>query len=351
MMLAGVRIALLARCGLLAACGFLLPADGPARAASRPAGAAVSSLTLGGVEYTDLSAFCARFGFSAPAINNRQVVFKSAWTTLALEINSREQRINGVRVFFGEPLRTSRGRVMISRIDADLLLAPILRPGFEQARVPALRTIILDPGHGGRDSGMVNQRLRLMEKTLTLDTARRTARLLEAQGFRVILTRKGDSYVDLEQRAALIEKHRADLFISLHFNAVESGADRVTGIETFTLTPRRQFSTGDSARTGTAAAARANPGNLHDHWNTVLGYTLHRQLRDDLQASDRGLKRARFKVLTLARCPAVLVEAGYLSHEGEARKIATPAHRQKIAAAVADGVKAYAGLLAAARKQ
>lgn len=348
MMLAGVRIAWLAGCGLLTACGLLQLSEASARAATDSGYPVVS---LGGVEYIDLNAFCARFGFSAAPLRNHKIVFKSAWTTLELEVNSREQSINGVRVFFGEPLRTSRGRAMVSRIDADLLLAPILRPGLDQAKVPALRTIILDPGHGGRDSGMVNPRLKLREKVLTLDTARRTARLLEAQGYRVILTRTGDSYVDLDKRAAFVARHRADLFISLHFNAVESSAHQVTGIETFTLTPQRQFSTGDSSRKGAADAARQNPGNLHDHWNTVLGYTLHRGLRDDLQAADRGLKRARFKVLTLAQCPSVLLEAGYLSHDGEARKIASPAYRQKIAAAVANGVKAYANLLAAAEKR
>lgn len=348
---------LASRCSLLTALGLLFLTDavtreGAGATAGRATGAALPGVLLNGVEYVDLGALCARFGFSAPdSIRDRKIVFQSSWTKLELEIDSRDQRINGVRVFFGEPLRMSGGRAMVSRIDADLLLAPILRPGVDQAKVPPLRTIILDPGHGGRDTGMINTRLKLFEKSLTLDTARRTARLLEAQGYRVILTRKGDTYLDLDQRAALIERHRADLFISLHFNAVEAGADRVTGVETFTLTPRRQFSTGDHARAGVTDAAKANPGNLNDHWNTVLGYAMHRRLRDDLQASDRGLKRARFKVLTLARCPAVLVEAGYLSNDSEARKIAMPAYRQKVAAAVANGVRTYAALLEAARKR
>jgi N-acetylmuramoyl-L-alanine amidase len=134
----------------------------------------------------------------------------------------------------------------------------------------------------------------------------------------------------------------------VHYNSVESGADRVTGIEVYTLTPQFQFSHSDPGRTDSTVGI-ANLGNQHDHWNALLGYTLQRELLTKLKASDRGLKRGRLAVLRLAPCPAVLVEAGFLSNDEEAKKIATPAYRQQVAEAIADAVRQYANTIAGVR--
>jgi N-acetylmuramoyl-L-alanine amidase len=96
-------------------------------------------------------------------------------------------------------------------------------------------------------------------------------------------------------------------------------------------------------------AKSAGLGNRFDHWNTAASYAMHRELIENLKVSDRGLKRARWKVLVLAPCPATYVEAGYLSNDGEARKVATPAYRQKLAEGISSGVKAYAATLAQLR--
>ena len=137
------------------------------------------------------------------------------------------------------------------------------------------------------------------------------------------------------------------MFISVHFNAVGSNVERVSGSETYTMTPQYQRSASETRRDSMDAIA--NPGNVNDRWNSIIGYHMQRSMLNNLKTSDRGLKHGRLAVLRLARCPAVLVEAGFLSNTAEARKIATPAYRQKIAQALADGVKAYAGALAAAR--
>lgn len=328
-------------------------AEPPPRAApSRPSAARpVETIRLNGSEYVSLEGFLGSFGLQPRAAKTagKRVAFDGPEGAFEFEIDSRDSAANGVRFFLGDPVRVSKGRAWIARLDAELLVAPMLRPGANQARAPELRTIVLDPGHGGRDAGKINARLNLAEKNLTLDTAGRLKKLLEAQGFKVVLTRTEDRYVDLISRAEIAERNRADLFVSLHFNSVQSGAERTTGIEVFTLTPQFQFSTSDPAREDQAEARKSNPGNRFDHWNTVLGYSMHREMLRALDASDRGLKRARLKVLVLAPCPAVLVEAGYLSNDAEARKIATPAHRQKIAEAVAGGVRNYAAALAEVR--
>ena len=263
------------------------------------------------------------------------------------EVGSREFSIDGARAFLGEAIRMPQKKALISRIDAERFVGPILRPSAA-GPAPALRVIALDAGHGGRDSGKVNPRLKVSEKTLTLDMVNRMKPLLEKQGYRVVLTRTEDRFVELAERAEIADRAGADLFISVHFNSVESGAERVTGVEVFTMTPQHQLSTDQNPD---SQASKANPGNLYDGWNAVLGHCLHKAMLDDMKVPDRGLKHGRLAVLRLSSCPAALVEAGYLSHPDETRKLMKPAYRQQIAEALADGVSNYARALESARKK
>jgi N-acetylmuramoyl-L-alanine amidase len=310
---------------------------------------------LAGADYVDALNFGARFGLKATGPVGLRLSLRGAFHRLDLEADSREAWLNGVRVFLGDPVRVHKGGLYLSRLDADKLLTPILQPGVGVILPAEVKTIMLDPGHGGHDPGMQNARLGLTEKTLTLDTVQRLKKLLEAQGFKVRLTRDSDRNLargkanDLRARVDAAAEAAADLFISVHYNSVESGADRVTGIEVYTLTPQFQFSHSDPGRADSTVGI-ANLGNRYDHWNALLGYTLHRELVTKLKASDRGLKRGRLAVLRLAPCPAVLVEAGFLSNDEEAKKIATPAYRQQVAEAIADAVRQYANTIAGVRK-
>lgn len=320
--------------------------------------AAVKSVRLGGVNYVGAESFGARFGLQASTSDHgRKLTLRSKWTTIEFEADSRECAVNDLRVFLGDATRVFRGDIVISQIDADKLITPMLLPGDDEKRIPDLRLIVLDPGHGGGDPGKENRRLGVNEKTLALDTAKRLQRALEQAGYKVIMTRTDDRQLgpdkvsDLQHRAEIANKAGADLFISLHYNAVEAGANRVTGVEVYTLTPQRQYSTADPEHEDDRGAAEFNPGNRYDHWNTVLGYQVHRKMIEDLHASDRGLKRARWAVLRNAECPAILIESGFLSNDSEARRIATPAYRQQIAEAIADGVQAYGNVIAGIRKQ
>lgn len=333
--------------------GLLLAAliAGPAvpvvlHAAPNQVAAAPSRVVVDGVTYVDAAAFFGRHGLKLKWLEaGRRQEFASSWTRVELEVDQREISLNGLRVFLGEAV-VLRGRSLyLPQIDADRLLGPILRP----SAIPdprRLRTIVIDAGHGGRDSGTLNAKLKLDEKTFTLDVARRLAGILGTGQWRVVLTRTDDRFIELRDRAEQATAAGADLFISIHFNAVEQGA-AVKGTETYILTPRHQRSTSSAKRA--AADAEEQPGNAHDRWNAVLGYQVHRHLLEKLGTADRGLKRARFAVLRLATCPAVLVEAGYLSNDDEARKIASERYRADIAEAVANAVKAYAAALATAR--
>lgn len=313
----------------------------PSRPAQNAAPSASAGVTLNGVAYVDVAEFAQRLGVkSAWLKKGERLALTRDGLRIEIQADSREIAVNGVRVFMGEGARLHQRTLRVSKIDAERLLTPLIHPGHGQNRQPPLKIIALDAGHGGRDPGKENRTLRVNEKTFTLDVVRRLEKLLEQQGYQVVLTRQSDTYVELGARADLATRAGADLFISVHFNSVGSDTQRVSGSETYTMTPRFQRSTIDNERD--ASDGIANPGNAHDHWNALLGYHVHRSLLQDLKTFDRGLKRGRLAVLRLATCPAVLVEAGYLSHDAEAKKIATSAYRQRIAQAIANGVSAYA---------
>lgn len=338
----------------------LRPGESPAAVAPAPASVPVpvATATVAGkrppavvrkkaAETLDVAVFAKQYGLSlAWTEPGKRLQLKGKGPVLEFEVGSREFSIGDTRAFLGEAIRMPQGKALISRIDAERFVGPIVRPS-SAGPAPALRTIVLDAGHGGKDSGKVNERQKVNEKTLTLDMVKRLKPLLEKQGYRVVLTRTDDRFIELADRVEIADKAGADLFLSVHFNSVEAGADRVTGVEVFTMTPQYQLSTDQDPDT---QASKANPGNLHDGWNSVFGQALHEAVLSDLKVPDRGLKHGRLAVLRLSSCPAALVEAGYLSHPEETRKLAQPAYRQQIAEALADGIQNYARAVESARK-
>jgi N-acetylmuramoyl-L-alanine amidase len=318
----------------------------PTRARPRHEVSAPAKVTLAGVNYTEARAVFSRLGFK-PAwdAKSRQLTLNSGATKLVFTADSREASVLGLRTFLGEPAVLHKGALYLTSIDLERFVLPILRPDRNAPR--PLRVIVIDAGHGGNDSGTRSADDKLLEKTFTLDVARRLQRLLAGSDWRVVMTRTDDRYIALPERAEMANAARADLFISIHFNAVANG-NAVRGTETYVLTPRFQRST-SSAKAGPDDRVE-HPGNRHDAWSAVLGYHMHRQLLSKLKTEDRGFKRARFAVLRLVNCPGVLVEAGYLSNAGEARRIAEPGYRGDIAEALASAVNAYAASLATAER-
>jgi N-acetylmuramoyl-L-alanine amidase len=227
--------------------------------------------------------------------------------------------------------------------------------------------VVLDPGHGGEKEGAVGPG-GVREKEVALQIARRVSARLKKQGGRVVLTRTGDVAVPLAQRAALANAERADLFVSIHLNAMPGAArSHARGVETYFL------SADASDASATAVAARENAdrlageaeidpndpvsGILQDLADTDalaassrLAYAVHERLVTRLGADDRGVKQAPFYVLAGARMPAVLLEVGFVSHVEESKKLATPAYQEQVAQAIADGVAAWRRATAQARR-
>jgi len=242
--------------------------------------------------------------------------------------------VDGVKVMLDDAIGFQRGHLTLSRRDYDKVFVPLF---WELPKDP-VRRILLDPGHGGKDTGKVNGPLKYHEKAATLDTAARLRLLLEKQGYELFFTRTKDVFLDLDDRAALAAKLGADLFISLHYNAGPAGDTSADGVETYCLTPAGQRSTNAGKAKSTTAA---EPGNRFDTANMALAWGIQRHLVKSTGADDRGVRRARFAVLRTLSCPGVLIEGGFMSSRKEGALIADAAYRQKIAEAVAAGIVDY----------
>ena len=333
------------------------PATPPApvrTAPTRPPAQLWPFTKLQGADYISVADLAKRYGlklaWEKPDL--ARTVADAQGVRFKFETNQRDCYLDGVRVFLGAPVLLHRDELWVSKLDVIKTVAPLLRPEDHVVQLPAPpKLILLDAGHGGADPGKQNLKLKLNEKDMTLDVVLRLKKLLEQRGYAVKLTRSEDvklatdQRTDLERRAGLANELKADLFISIHFNAVEPrDAARVMGSETYVMTPQFQFSSTDN--NGDSLTAKTFPGNRQDIANTVLGFHLHRSLLSGLKTSDRGFKRGRLRVLCFPDCPAALLEAAYLSNDTEAARVGTPEFRQRIAEAIADGVQDYSALLA-----
>jgi N-acetylmuramoyl-L-alanine amidase len=243
--------------------------------------------------------------------------------------------MNGVKFVFVDPVSTIGSKAYVSRMDLAKLIDPVLRPNY----IPNggnFQTVILDPGHGGKDPGATNSLG--TEAAYNLKVASRVRSLLEAQGFKVVMTRTSDRYLTLQQRVDLANAVREDaIFLSIHFN---SGGSSARGIETFTLSPPGVAHYG---RGFVPADNQVRAGNHHDSANIALATSVHGSLlyRLGKNTFDRGIKRARFSVLSGVRHPAILLEGGFMSHAQEARLIANEKYQAELANGVVDAVKKY----------
>ncbi len=224
------------------------------------------------------------------------------------------------------------GKWTISETDMGKTVIPLLR---NRAENPKPRRIMLDPGHGGQDGGAIGAAGHA-EKQINLKIAKLLRQELLKRGYQAELTRSDDRFIPLEERPRLAAIFKADIFISIHSNAQKSGS--INGIETYALTPRGAISTNGGI------PAPLYPGHRFDNSNILLATAIHRRMRSVCPYEDRGVRRAQFKVLTLAESPAALVECGYLSNRDEERLLSNDKYLKLIAGAIADGIEDYAGI-------
>ena len=194
--------------------------------------------------------------------------------------------------------------------------------------------VVLDPGHGGQDSGAMCGGV--LEKDLTLDVARRIDRLLNSEGIATLMTRVGDTYVSLADRAAFANRVRKCIFVSIHFN--EDNKPVASGVETY------------------YAAHQITAGSLLASWLPFLWRPLSDSPNPESQnlaalvqealvartrSIDRGTEARQFFVIANVTSPAILIEGGFLTNKEDISKLASEDYRDQIAAAVADGILHY----------
>jgi N-acetylmuramoyl-L-alanine amidase len=253
----------------------------------------------------------------------------------------------------------TRGRPAAPEPLPDVASAPpsgAPEPGRPAVLPPGLRrvhTVVVDAGHGGSDPGAIGPG-GLREKDVTLAVALELERRLAARGFRVVMTRRGDATVSLEERTALAEGVGGDVFVSIHVNAAPR--KQANGIETYYLDRTHERHT-------LRVAARENgvpPGALDPLQRAVAGLrvsevgassamlarTVHGELIRGVQGAfgdvaNLGVKQGPFHVLFLSSAPSILVEVGFLTHRGEAKRLGSRWYRQVLAEHLARGLAQY----------
>ena len=227
--------------------------------------------------------------------------------------------------------------------------------GFSIARQLGLSVsrIVIDPGHGGHDPGVLGKGLD--EATLVLDVALRLEKLLQKeQGVEVVLTRRTDVYVPLEERTEIANRQHADMFLSIHANA--SRNEDARGVETFYLS----FASSPDAEAVAARENSASTREMHQLPDLIKTITLNNKLdesrdlanmvqdalvtnlrKSNRQIRSRGVKKAPFVVLIGAAMPSVLAEISFVSNRQELALLKTPAYRQKIADSLLAAVSKY----------
>jgi N-acetylmuramoyl-L-alanine amidase len=297
---------------------------------------ALETIRIGGKEYVRLSDWAKARDASIRWVKQEETLqMTNRRARILLTIDSRQAEINGVAMWLLFPTVYRDSKVYLAQVDAQTTLLPLLSPPKNRGGVN-IKSICLDPGHGGKDPGnMVGSN---QEKKYTLLLAQELRDQLKRAGIKVSLTRSSDNFIELPERPELAKRRGADLFVSLHFNATGSSQNTVRGAEVYCLTPAGAPST--NAR-GEGSGAGWFAGNRFNDKNMFLAYQLQKSLTKSLGVEDRGVHRARFAVLRDAVMPAVLIEGGFMSHPSEGRKIFEAAYRKEMARAIVNGLMAY----------
>ena len=259
-------------------------------------------------------------GSAARAVGNGTV-------TLIFGPGPSELSIHGLRCTLSHPtLPDDKGDILVSKTDLLALIDPVLRPTYIANR-RLVKTVILDPGHGGHDAGTVTDHVR--ESHVSLMVASKLATELKKRGMEVLLTRDANHHVSDQSRVDMASRTADAIFISLHVN---SGRSDVRGVETYTVTPAEE-------------ETEKRPANEYDAANAALAVALQASMVHKAEAKDGGVRRARYSLLSSLNCPAALVELGYATNAEEAEKLNDDEYQSRLAQALADGVAAFSAVM------
>lgn len=290
---------------------------------------------IDGREYVSVESIKSFYSFTRISRSGGSVVLDNPKVKMQLKVGGYDCLMNNVKFVFSHLIVAQGEKVFVSRVDLGKLIDPVLRPNFIP-NAGDFRTVILDPGHGGKDPGATNPFG--TEARYNLKVSGMIKKKLEEKGYKVVMTRNSDIYQSLQERVDFANAIKENaVYVSVHFN---SGGRSARGVETFTLSPPGVSHYGSDFK---ASDNQTRTGNEHDSANIALATSVHGSILMELGKNtlDRGIKRARFSVLSGVRHPAILLEGGFLSHPYEARLIENEAYQTAIANGVVKAIGKY----------
>ena len=292
-------------------------------------------VSIGDESYITIRSIKKVYGFQSLKRSGNKLTLEKDNVRVELRVGQKEVYMNRIKFFFSFAIRHANGRHLVHSTDLVKLLDPVLRPN----RIPKhadFNTVIIDPGHGGHDPGAVSPHDRGREKDYTLAVSHMLAKHLLKRGYKVGLTRQKDRFLSLQERVDYANRYPNAIFISLHFNSASSR--KAKGIETFTLSPQGVAHYGR----GVKASDFANkPGNTNDSANIALATAIHSTCIKQTGLADRGVRRARYSVISKVKHPAILLEGGFLSNSSDSAFIKRKDFQERLASSIADAVSKY----------
>ncbi|HTY09381.1 MAG TPA: N-acetylmuramoyl-L-alanine amidase [Candidatus Edwardsbacteria bacterium] len=265
----------------------------------------------------------------------------------------------GASIIWDEPSR----KLSLGGVQPDQVQTPVVRPHSRNGEARAIRKVVIDPGHGGKDPGALGTK-GTQEKDINLDIGLKLKTILEDDyGLIVVMTRSDDTFIPLKDRTALANKEAADLFISVHCNSAPRKKrllKTMRGFETYFLSVAKTDDARATAAMENSAVEFEQPqkkvGDQDEVqfilWDMIqneyliessdLAELIEQSLAGKIAIPARGISQAGFYVLNGAYMPAVLVETAFVSHKDDEKLLKTDAFREKIALGIANGIAAFA---------
>ena len=293
-----------------------------------------------GNKYVPLSQVKEFYEFTDLKKSGSYIVLSKEDVALKFRAGGQEVLMNNVKFIFSHAV-VSLGTYHISITDLKKVVDPVLRP-FSIKEAKPFDTVIIDPGHGGKDAGAKNSLG--TEAGYNLKVAKLLQANLKKMGFKVVMTRSSDVFLTLQERVSLANRYDNAIFISIHFNSAGSrGRSQARGIETFTLSPVGVAHYGRSKK---ASDNIERMGNAQDSANIALATAVHWSSIQllagaKLEVPDRGIRRARYSVLTNIKHPAILFEGGFMSHPKEKYLINNPTYQRVLAKSMSEAIAFY----------
>lgn len=272
-------------------------------------------------EQVNIYYLAGRLGMTVSQADDNKIIFSDIKNTVAIypkddqvHVNNnylaplgRAKKINNmlhVRSSLEQQIRSKLIKTEIKPVPPQWV-----KPTEKPRPAVADRTIAIDAGHGGKDPGAISP-YGYEEKTVNLDVALQIAQMLRDRGMKVIMTRDNDKFIELEERASIANRNKADIFVSIHADSCARSSK-----DGFTVYVERSSSS----------------------TSTSLANAINRRMAQT-GTNGNGVRKADYRVLTHATCPAVLIELGYLSNYWEAKQLKNKDKQKQLAQAITDGI-------------